>query len=79
MTQGVCWRDMGVVNLPSGKPTLSLTGGAADRLTALTPHGSRAIIHLTLTDEYPLAQAQVIIEAVIIEAVMMESVIEVVK
>jgi len=61
---GVAWRDMGVVNLPSGKPTLSLTGGAAARLAALTPQGCRAIIHLTLTDEYPLAQAQVIIEAV---------------
>lgn len=61
---GVAWRDMGVVNLPSGKPTLSLTGGAALRLMALTPQGYTAIIHLTLTDEYPLAQAQVIIEAI---------------
>ncbi len=61
---GVAWRDMGVVNLPSGKPTLRLTGGAAARLAALTPGGHRMIIHLTLTDEYPLAQAQVIIEAV---------------
>ncbi|WOJ89099.1 holo-ACP synthase [Methylocapsa polymorpha] len=61
---GVAWRDMGVVNLPSGKPTLCLTGGAAARLEKLTPRGYRAIIHLTLTDEYPLAQAQVIIEAV---------------
>jgi holo-[acyl-carrier protein] synthase len=54
---------MGVVNLPSGKPTMQLTGGAAARLAALTPPGHKAFIHLTLTDEYPLAQAQVIIEA----------------
>jgi len=60
---GVAFRDLGVVNLPSGKPTMALTGGAADRLAALTPLGHRAIIHLTLTDEYPWAQAQVIIEA----------------
>ncbi len=55
---------MGVVNLPSGKPTMHLTGGAAARLAALTPKGHEVFIHLTLTDEYPLAQAQVIIEAV---------------
>jgi holo-[acyl-carrier protein] synthase len=61
---GVTWRDMGVVNLPSGKPTLHLTGGAAARLAALTPPAHKVFIHLTLTDEYPLAQAQVIIEAV---------------
>jgi holo-[acyl-carrier protein] synthase len=59
---GVGWRDMGVVNLPSGKPTMCLTGGAAARLAVLTPQGHKAVIHLTLTDEYPLAQAQVIIE-----------------
>jgi holo-[acyl-carrier protein] synthase len=63
MAQGVFWKDMGVVNLPSGKPTLELTGGAADRLAALMPPGHIAVIHLTLTDEYPLAQAQVLIEA----------------
>ena len=63
---GVGWCDMGVVNLPSGKPTLHLTGGAAARLKALTPPGHRILIHLTLTDEYPLAQAQVIIEAIAI-------------
>ncbi|ACB96052.1 holo-ACP synthase [Beijerinckia indica] len=68
LTQGVFWRDMGVVNLPSGKPTLALTGGAAERLALLTPPGLTAIIHLTLTDEFPLAQAQVIIEAVASEA-----------
>ncbi len=61
---GVNLRDMGVVNLPSGKPTMHLTGGAAARLAALTPKGHEVFIHLTLTDEYPLAQAQVIIEAV---------------
>lgn len=60
---GVFFRDMGVVNLPSGQPTLALTGGAAARLAAITPPGMRAVIHLTLTDEYPLAQAQVLIEA----------------
>ncbi len=60
---GVAWREMGVVNLPSGQPTLVLTGGAAARLAVLTPRAHRAAIHLTLTDEYPLAQAQVIIEA----------------
>ncbi len=55
---------MGVINLPTGKPTLHLTGGAAARLAVLLPAGHMAVIHLTLTDEYPLAQAQVIIEAV---------------
>ncbi|MEJ0051603.1 MAG: holo-ACP synthase [Methylovirgula sp.] len=64
LTHGVFWRDMGVVNLPSGKPTLHLTGGAAARLAILLPAGHMAVIHLTLTDDYPLAQAQVIIEAV---------------
>lgn len=64
LNHGVHWRDMGVVNLRSGKPTLQLTGAAAERLAALTPQGHLAIIHLTLTDEYPLAQAHVIIEAV---------------
>ncbi|HEY8009044.1 MAG TPA: holo-ACP synthase [Methylocella sp.] len=61
---GVAFRDMGVVNLPSGKPTMALTGGAATRLAALTPPNHFVLIHLTLTDEYPLAQAQVIIEAI---------------
>jgi holo-[acyl-carrier protein] synthase len=63
LSRGVYWRDMGVCNLPSGKPTMELTGGAAIRLGELTPPGHRAIIHVTLTDEYPLAQAHVIIEA----------------
>ncbi|MGA3303488.1 MAG: holo-ACP synthase [Methylovirgula sp.] len=64
LKHGVYWRDMGVINLPSGKPTMHLTGGAASRLKALTPQGHQAVIHLTLTDEYPLAQAHVILEAV---------------
>lgn len=62
--QGVFWRDMGVVNLRSGQPTLELTGGAKARLERLTPPGHSAVIHLTMTDEYPLAQAIVIISAV---------------
>jgi holo-[acyl-carrier protein] synthase len=64
MSAGVFWRDMGVVNLPSGKPTMMLTGGAATRLAALTPAGHRPVIHVTITDDFPLAQALVIIEAV---------------
>ena len=60
---GVFWRDMGVVNLPSGKPTIALTGGALERLKALTPAGLKAVIHLSLTDDHPYAQAFVIIEA----------------
>lgn len=64
LTHGVFWRDIGVVNMPNGKPTLHLTGGAATRLAAILPPGHAPVIHLTLTDEYPLAQAQVIIEAV---------------
>jgi holo-[acyl-carrier protein] synthase len=62
--QGVWWRDMGVVNLPGGRPTMRLTGGALARLEALTPPGCDARIDLTITDEYPLAQAYVIISAV---------------
>lgn len=65
--QGVFHRDMGVVNAPSGRPTLHLTGGAAERLARITPPGHRAVIHLTLTDEPPLAQALVIIEALAID------------
>ena len=62
--RGVYWRDLGVVNLPSGRPTLVLTGGALTRLEAMTPKGMSARIDLTLTDEPPLAQATVIITAV---------------
>ena len=64
LSHGVFWRDMGVVNLPSGKPTMQLTGGAATRLAALMPEGHEPVIHLTITDEPPLAQAFVVIEAV---------------
>jgi holo-[acyl-carrier protein] synthase len=63
LNHGVFWRDMGVVNLPGGKPTLALTGGAAARLAAITPAGTRARIDLTITDDFPLAQAIVIISA----------------
>ncbi|HEU5273007.1 MAG TPA: holo-ACP synthase [Xanthobacteraceae bacterium] len=62
--RGVFFRDMGVVNLPSGKPTLQLTGGALERLEAMTPAGFSAQIDLAITDEYPLAQAFVVISAV---------------
>ena len=64
MRGGVWWRDMGVVNLPSGRPTIQLTGGALHRLQALTPRGYEARIDLTITDEGPMAQALVIISAV---------------
>lgn len=60
---GVFWRDMGVVNLPSGRPTLELTGGAARVLAAITPDGHGTRIDLTITDDFPLAQAIVIISA----------------
>ena len=63
--QGVWWRDMGVVNLPGGRPSMKLTGGAEARLAALTPPGHEARIDLTITDEWPMAQAFVIISAVI--------------
>lgn len=63
MAQGVFWKDLGVVNLPSGKPTMQLTGGAAVVLQSMLPAGYRAMVHLTITDDYPLAQAFVIIEA----------------
>jgi len=61
---GVFFRDMGVVNLPSGRPTMKLTGGALKRLNEITPQGYEARIDVSLTDEYPLAQAIVIISAV---------------
>lgn len=62
--RGVYWRDLGVVNLPSGKPTMHLTGGAARRLGELTPAGMLPQIDLTITDDHPLAEAIVIISAV---------------
>ena len=61
--RGVFWRDMGVVNLPGGKPTMALTGAAARRLDEMLPAGHEAFVHVTITDEFPLAQAFVIIEA----------------
>ncbi len=64
LNRGVYWRDMGVVNLPGGKPTLALTGGALARLAAITPSGHRTEIALTITDDFPLAQAIVIISAI---------------
>ena len=61
LRRGVFWRDMGVVNLRSGRPTLVLTGGAAAQLERITPRGYEPQVHLTLTDDFPLAQAVVII------------------
>ena len=62
--RGVYWRDLGVVNLKSGKPTMALTGGARARLESLIPEGMAPQIDLTITDDFPLAQAVVIISAV---------------
>lgn len=62
--RGVFWRDMGVVNEPSGRPTMQLTGGAKEQLERITPAGHMARIQLTITDDFPYAQAVVIIEAV---------------
>jgi holo-[acyl-carrier protein] synthase len=64
LRKGVFWRDMGVVNLPSGRPTLKLTGGAAAQLARITPPGYEARIDLTITDDFPMAQAIVIISAI---------------
>jgi holo-[acyl-carrier protein] synthase len=63
MRRGVFWRDMGVLNLHTGQPTMALTGGAAARLQALTPPGCVARIHVSLTDDFPLAQSFVVISA----------------
>ena len=63
LAQGVFWKDMGVVNLPGGKPTMRLTGGALEKLNQLLPAGHEPRIHITITDDFPLAQAFVIIEA----------------
>ncbi len=62
MRRGVFWRDMGVINMRSGQPTMALTNGALDRLNEMTPPGHRAVVHLSLTDDHPYAQAFVIIE-----------------
>jgi holo-[acyl-carrier protein] synthase len=64
LRRGVFWRDMGVVNMPGGRPTMKLTGGAFNRLKAITPPGSEARIDVSLTDEGPTAQAIVVISAV---------------
>src|SRR5262252_800436 len=64
LNRGVFWRDMGVVNLPGGKPTMRLTGGALKRLEAMTPPGMKPQIDLSITDDFPLAQAIVIISAI---------------
>ena len=61
--RGIAWREMGVVNLMTGRPTMALTGKAAERLARMTPPGMQAVIHITLTDDHPYAQAFVIIEA----------------
>ena len=63
IANGVFWKDMGVVNLPGGKPTMVLTGGAGEHLAGMLPAGHDAVIHITITDEYPYAQAFVVIEA----------------
>jgi holo-[acyl-carrier protein] synthase len=62
--RGVFWRDMGVVNIRSGRPTMALSGGAALRLKQLTPHGFEPQVHVTLTDDFPLAEAVVVISAI---------------
>jgi holo-[acyl-carrier protein] synthase len=67
--RGIAWQEMGVVNQRSGRPTMTLTGKAADRLAHLTPEGMTAVVHLTLTDDHPYAQAFVIIEALPSDAV----------
>lgn len=64
---GVFMKDIGVVNAPSGAPTLALTGGAAARLAAITPPGHKAVVHLTMTDDHPWAQAFVVIEAIALD------------
>ena len=64
MRLGVFWKDMGVANARSGQPTMRLTGGAAERLAAMAPPGHKTVIHVSLTDDHPYAQAFVIIEAV---------------
>ena len=68
MRRGVFWKDLGVVNARSGQPTMALTGGAAERLATLAPPGHRCVVHLTLTDDHPYAQAFVVIEALPVAA-----------
>lgn len=63
LRMGIAWKDMSVTNLPTGQPVMQVTGWAKDRLDAMTPPGYEAIIHVTLTDDHPWAQAMVMIEA----------------
>ena len=63
LRMGIAWKDMSVTNLPTGQPVMQVTGWAKDRLDAMTPPGHKAIIHVTLTDDHPWAQAMVMIEA----------------
>ncbi|MBN7785443.1 holo-ACP synthase [Ponticoccus gilvus] len=63
LRMGISWKDMAVSNLPTGQPVMQVTGWAAERLAAMTPEGFEAIIHVTLTDDHPWAQAFVVIEA----------------
>ncbi len=63
LRMGIAWRDMAVENLPTGQPVMAVTGWAAERLAAMTPPGHEAVIHVTLTDDHPWAQAFVVIEA----------------
>lgn len=63
LRMGIAWRDMAVSNLPTGQPVMKVTGWAAERLKAMTPPGHEAVIHVSLTDDHPWAQAYVIIEA----------------
>lgn len=63
LRMGIAWKDMAVSNLPTGQPVMAVTGWAADRLAEMTPPGHEAIIHVTLTDDHPWAQAFVVIEA----------------
>lgn len=63
LRMGISWKDMAVTNLPSGQPVMHVTGWAAERLRAMTPAGHEAVIHVTLTDDHPWAQAFVVIEA----------------
>lgn len=64
LSRGVFWKDMGVVNLRGGQPTMMLTGGARERLKVITPPGMEAVVHITITDDHPMAQAFVIISAI---------------
>ena len=63
LRMGIAWKDMAVTNLPTGQPVMHVTGWAADRLAQMTPPGHEAVIHVTLTDDHPWAQAFVVIEA----------------